>query len=141
MRNFQYSIIFSIIILTACEQPKNKIDLPDIETQSVTTSTGSSHRIQIREEPPKLEDDPNTSNDESNDQPLGYYGTHTLCVYNDSSLNTYTLDVDLTDEAVVEQIYFPKGGWIYFDNCQLDESLSGYCVDYRDRGWEFEGEC
>src|SRR5688572_1944979 len=69
-------------------------------------------------------DDPATSNDESNDQPLGHFGTLTLEVTSFESGNTYTLDADV-DGATVERIYFPKGGWVDFIECELDESLLG----------------
>src|SRR5690348_3427961 len=37
----------------------------------------------------RSEDDPSTSNDEANDQPLGHFGTLTLSVCNESSGNCY----------------------------------------------------
>lgn len=126
--------------LTFCSDRK-KIDNPPTESRLETTSTGASHYVTTREDPPELQDDPYTTNDESNDQPVGYYGTHTMCVYNYSSGNTYTLDVDVTEDAEVEQVYFPKGGWIYFTGCELDENLEGDCSDDDGRDWEFQGEC
>src|SRR5688572_601541 len=56
-------------------------------------------------------DDPATSNDESNDQTLGHFGSLTLYAYNSSSGNTYTLDADVEDGEVL-RLYFPKGGWV-----------------------------
>ena len=53
-------------------------------------------------------DDPATSNDESNDQPIGHIGTVTLNVCNVSSGNCYPLDADV-EGGEVQRLYFPKG--------------------------------
>lgn len=84
-------------------------------------------------------DDPLTTNDELNDQPLGYYGSSTLLVYNHDAGNYYTLDADIVDGSL-ERLYFPKGGWIDFYSCTLDEGLTGECTDEEGRDWEIEGE-
>lgn len=84
-------------------------------------------------------DDPDTTNDESNDQPLGHFGTFTMAVSSDESGNSYTLDADL-DGTTVERVYFPKGGWIDFFDCELDEDLAGSCWDEEGRSWTFDGE-
>jgi hypothetical protein len=84
-------------------------------------------------------DDPFTSNDESNDQPLGHFGTETLSVLNYDSGNSYTLDGEIVDGAL-ERLYFPKGGWIDFYSCDLDEQFQGECTDEEGRLWSIEGE-
>lgn len=84
-------------------------------------------------------DDPYTTNDESNDQPVGHFGTITMAVSSDESGNSYTLDADL-DGTTVERVYFPKGGWIDFYDCELDEDLTGNCWDEEGRSWSFDGE-
>jgi hypothetical protein len=93
----------------------------------------------IREDFAWEEDDPDTSNDESNDQPLGHFGTETLSVFSHDSSNYYILDGDIEDGAL-ERLYFPKGGWIDFYSCDLDEDLEGDCVDEEGRLWSIEGE-
>lgn len=93
----------------------------------------------VRESFTRQEDDPTTTNDESNDQPVGYFGTITLRVHNPRNGNTYTLDADV-NETSVDRIYFPKGGWIDFYRCELDEDLQGECEDEQGRSWVFEGE-
>ena len=85
-------------------------------------------------------DDPDTTNDESNDQDLGYYGTRTLCVTNHGSGNSYPLDADM-DGQTVTTIYFRRGGNVDFSDCELDEDFEGDCSDDEGRGWSFEGEC
>ncbi len=85
------------------------------------------------------EDDPSTSNDESNDQALGYFGTLTLEAHYLSSGNSYPLDADLNG-LEVERIYFPKGGWVDFYSCELDEDFYGFCIDENGKEWEFLGE-
>ena len=83
-------------------------------------------------------DDPSTSNDESNDQPVGYFVSQTLVVSSLESGNTYTLDVEL-NSLEVERIYFPKGGWVDFPGgCELDEDFTGECLDENSRTWTFE---
>lgn len=84
-------------------------------------------------------DDPRTSNDESNDQPVGYFGTMTLEVFSYESGHYYTLDGEL-DGFDLERLYFPKGGWIDFYSCELDEDFEGQCTDEKGRGWSIEGE-
>lgn len=84
-------------------------------------------------------DDPATSNDETNDQPSGYFGTVTVTVTSGSSGNTYTVDADM-DGQELQRIYFPKGGWVDFPDCELEEDLTGDCEDEEGRSWTFEGE-
>lgn len=84
-------------------------------------------------------DDPWTTNDETNDQPVGYFGTLTLTVLSLESGNTYTLDVEL-DGLEVSQVYFPRGGWIDFFGCELAEGFEGTCIDEEGRTWVFLGE-
>lgn len=87
----------------------------------------------------RQEDDASTSNDESNDQPVGHFGTITLKVFNPRSGRTYTLDAEISDRSV-SRIYFPRGGWVDFDQCELDENLEGECADEEGRDWVFKGE-
>ena len=93
----------------------------------------------VREPFPAKPDDPATTNDESNDQPVGYFGTKTLSVCNLRAGNCYTLDGEL-DGLTLERVYFPKGGWVDFPECELDEDLEGTCDDERGREWSFNGE-
>jgi hypothetical protein len=101
---------------------------------------GSADVVSTRDDPPVLEDDPDTANDESNDQPVGYYGTQTICVQSYESGNTYTLDAEV-DGLEVTQIYFPRGGNLDFTGCELDENLEGQCEDDEGDTWEFQGQC
>ena len=89
---------------------------------------------------PTHTDDANTTNDESNDQDLGSYGTRTLCVTNHGSGNSYPLDADM-DGLEVTTIYFKRGGNVDFSGCELDDDFEGQCEDHEGRGWSFEGEC
>ena len=72
------------------------------------------------------------------DQPVRHFGALTLEVESCRSGNTYTLDVEL-DGLEVERIYFPKGGWVSFNSCELDEDYTGECEDSRGRAWAFHG--
>lgn len=92
-------------------------------------SNGQSRRV----------DDPVTTNDERNDQPLGSMGT-TLCVMTTHNGRKYTLDVDVDDAGRVREIYFPKGGNVDFDDCTIDADMTGACDDENGREWEFMGE-
>ena len=93
----------------------------------------------VRRPLPVRADDPTTTNDESNDQPRGYFGSISLSVTNESSGNTYTLDADIDDHSL-QRIYFPRGGWVDFPDCQLDNDLSGDCEDEKGRSWKINGE-
>lgn len=84
----------------------------------------------------ELEDDPDTTNDESNDQPVGFYGTDTMNACNQSSGNCYDLDVD-SDGTNVERLYFPKGGWVDIDDSDCD---GGTCTATDENGTEWELE-
>ena len=88
------------------------------------------------EDTPTFEDDPYTTNDESNDQPVGFYGTETMNACNQSSGNCYDLDVDSNGEEV-ERIYFPKGGWVDIDSSDCED---GHCTATDENGndWELE---
>ncbi|MDO8623467.1 MAG: hypothetical protein Q7R52_04425 [archaeon] len=88
------------------------------------------------EDTPTFGDDSYTTNDESNDQPVGFYGTDTMYACNQSSGNCYDLDVD-SDGENVERIYFPKGGWVDVDYSDCDD---GYCYVEDENGTEWELE-
>lgn len=83
-----------------------------------------------------FEDDPYTTNDENNDQPVGFYGTETMNACNQDSGNCYDLDVD-SDGENIERIYFPKGGWVDVDYSDCDD---GYCYIEDENGVEWELE-
>jgi hypothetical protein len=57
-------------------------------------------------------DDPSTTNDESNDQPVGHFGTVTLIASQEESGHTYTLDVEV-EGTEAKRLYFRKGGWVH----------------------------
>lgn len=83
-------------------------------------------------------DNPATTNDESNDQTREHFGTITLYVTNVSSGNSYPLDADV-DGTELHRLYFPKGGWLDFIGCELEEDLTGTCEDEQGREWEMNG--
>ncbi|MBX9951482.1 MAG: hypothetical protein K2Y39_20095 [Candidatus Obscuribacterales bacterium] len=83
-------------------------------------------------------DDPLTTNDESNDQPVGHFGTATLSVHSVESGNTYTLDAEISG-GEVERIYFPKGGWVDLVESEIDSTGNGSGTDEQGRHWDFEG--
>lgn len=84
-------------------------------------------------------DDPDTSDDESNDQPSGHFGTLTLSICSVDAGNCYTLDGDVSG-TTLERVYFPRGGWVDFLSCELDDDLTGDCDDEQGRQWRVEGE-
>ncbi|MBU0731271.1 hypothetical protein KKC88_00145 [Patescibacteria group bacterium] len=82
-------------------------------------------------------DDPYTSDNEYNDQPVGYYGTETMEACNLSSGNCYDLDVEIYGDEI-ERIYFPKGGWVDMYDSEWDEySGEGWGEDENGTEWEF----
>jgi len=83
-------------------------------------------------------DDPSTTNDESNDQPVGHFGSVTLIASQAESGHTYTLDVEL-EGLEAKRIYFPKGGWVDLEGCELEDDYTGDCEDENGRRWTFEG--
>ncbi len=88
----------------------------------------------------RLKDNPETTNDESNDQKLGEYGTVTICAHYINSGNRYPLDADIFDGKLTT-LYFEKGGNLDFIDCEIDEDYLGSCIDQSGRQWEFEGKC
>ena len=92
----------------------------------------------VREPYAPKPDDPATTNDESNDQPVGHLGTVTLTVYNVSSGHEYTLDADV-ENGEVHRLYFPKGGWVDFSSSEIDSDGNGSGTDEQGRSWEFRG--
>lgn len=121
------------------DAPQEYSDSPEVvpETPGDLSETGGTRTL--REDFTAQEDDPDTTNDESNDQPQGNFGTFTLRVHNLSSGNSYSLDADLSDFSV-SRLYFPKGGWVDFPGCELETDLTGSCEDENGNGWEFLGE-
>ncbi len=99
------------------------------------SNSGGSPTIRY-EDTPVLEDNLSTTNDESNDQPVGFYGTDTMNACNQSSGNCYDLDVD-SDGENIERIYFPKGGWVDIDS---SDCADGYCTATDENGTEWELE-
>lgn len=83
-------------------------------------------------------DDASTTNDESNDQELGCFGSITLNVTNQNSGNSYPLDAE-TQGYVVEQVYFRRGGNVDFPDCELEDDYTGECVDEGGNWWTFNG--
>ena len=73
-----------------------------------------------------LEDDPETTNDESNDQPEGYYGSETITACTPHNGSCYDLDADIEDTTITT-IYFPKGGYVYVnaEDCNSGETCYG----------------
>jgi hypothetical protein len=97
---------------------------------------GGSPTIRVPYEP--IPDNPNTTNNEANDQPLGHFGTTTVMVYYPSSGARYRADADVEDDLLL-RLYFRKGGWVDFEGCELDD-LEGECEDENGRLWVLEGE-
>jgi len=93
----------------------------------------------IRQSYRRAEDHPDTSNDESNDQPVGHFGTLTISVCYPATGKCYDIDADLSG-TTLDRLYFPKGGWVDFDSCELDEDLTGECEDENGKTWEINGE-
>ena len=89
------------------------------------------------DETPSYEDDPYTSNDESNDQDTGYFGTETIEACTTHNGTCYELDADIYDDFV-ERIYFPNGGWVDMTDGEFDGDY-GWGYDETGREWEFSG--
>ncbi len=106
----------------------------NIYQQGDLSDIGGSPTIRFEYEPE--EDDPWTTNDESNDQPLGFYGTTTVDGCTTHNGSCYSLDADFSD-GQVERLYFPKGGWVDFYDSDCD---GGYCLAYDENGREWEIE-
>ena len=108
-------------------------------TPGVGNSSPSGGTPTVRRSYPRRQDNPRTTNDESNDQPVGYFGTVTLTVRNLENGNRYTLDGDLSG-LELSRLYFPRGGWIDFLGCELEDDMTGYCTDEEGRDWYILGE-
>lgn len=120
----------------ATESQRHDPDRAEIRKGEMSKKGGTATK---RKDVEPLPDDPDTTNDESNDQPVGHFGTKTLFVNNTSSGNSYYLDADL-EGLTVERLYFPKGGWVDFYDCELDDSYSGLCTDENGNMWDIQGE-
>ncbi|MBX3288321.1 MAG: hypothetical protein KF855_03155 [Acidobacteria bacterium] len=125
-------IIFALLIAScASETPKPLVKKGDMSMKGGAATVRKPH--------PKKKDDPKTTNNESNDQPIGHYGTMTVYVHNQSSQNSYYLDADV-EEFELERLYFPKGGWVDFRGCLLDEEYIGECEDENGVFWDISGQ-
>ena len=83
-------------------------------------------------------DDPYTTDDESNNQPVGYFGTKTLSMAGENG-NTYTLDGEI-ENGELRRVYFPRGGWVDFPGCELESDFTGACLDEEGRSWTIHGD-
>src|SRR5689334_10282073 len=129
----------ALLLLTSCASPSQT---PSRSSgvqphQGNLSKHGGSPTVRKSYQP--LPDNSSTTNDESNDQPVGHFGTVTLIVSQAESGHTYTLDVEL-DGLEAKRIYFPKGGWVDLEGCELEDDLTGDCMDENGRHWTFEGE-
>src|SRR5688500_9658982 len=129
--SFLYSFLSLCLLLTACSKNSEK----QIQKRDPSHHGGTAT---VREPYAPKPDDPATSNDESNDQPKGHFGTVTLDVCNVSSGNCYPLDADVEDGEVL-RLYFPKGGWVDFDSSEIDSGGNGSGRDENGKEWEFRG--
>lgn len=138
-------ILILALVSASCESPtpnKNVIGSTSPRHQSVAQGDGNSRggSATVRVPHAKKTDDPTTTNDESNDQPLGHYGTVTLRVFKKKA---YTLDADIDSNYdfgfYMKRLYFPRGGWVDFPSCQLDIDLKGECADENGDDWLMEG--
>lgn len=133
-------IIFACTLVSGCSQ--GRIAQQHIASQRIEIQKGdmshSGGTATVRKKYIPALDDPTTTNDESNDQPIGHLGTVTISAVNVSSGNSYALDADV-DGSEVERIYFPKGGWLDFSDSDIDSSGNGEGTDEKGNQWEFEG--
>ncbi len=148
-RRFEVFAVIAIILFFAYWQFKNS-QLAETEVPASKTDTSQTvqpHRgnpakrggtATVRKAYDIHSDDPSTTNDESNDQPIGHFGDATVTVRNVSSGNSYDVDVDV-DANEVTRIYFQKGGWVDMDTSDIDEDGNGNGTDEQGRDWEFEG--
>ena len=127
--------IAALILVGVCFASKNEPQTGEAQKGDLSMD-GGSPTIR-REFEPRL-DDPYTTNDESNDQPVGYFGTKTLLIGGQNG-NTYTLDGEL-EGLELRRVYFPRGGWVDFPSCELESDLSGFCIDEEGRSWTVHGE-
>lgn len=105
-------------------------------------NTTSERKADVRPSYEAVPDDPATTNDESNDQPVGHFGTHTIRVRNIGSGNNYPLDAEIEsngDGYRLERLYFPKGGRVRFIHCELDADFTGTCRDASGGRWDVNG--
>lgn len=91
----------------------------------------------VRESYVPQDDDPETTNDETNDQAIGHFGTKTIYAHNLNSGNSYPLDADV-DDGKLERLYFPKGGWVDLPDCDLD--VDSTCTDENGTNWDIDDE-
>ena len=141
LTSISLSILASVVL--GCGGPAEK---PRTSTRSESTVEPHQGNLSrrggsptVRESYGRQLDNPNTTNDESNDQPVGHFGTVTLIVSQAESGHTYTLDVEM-DGSEATRIYFPKGGWVDLEGCELEDGYAGKCIDENGRHWTFEGE-
>jgi hypothetical protein len=88
----------------------------------------------VREPYTPKQDDSATSNDESNDHPLGHFGSVTLYAYNSSSGHTYTLDADV-ENGEFNVYIFQRADGVDFDFGEIDSDGNGRGTDENGRFW------
>jgi hypothetical protein len=128
-------LLAGVILLAVCYVAEKDTQIGDVRKGDLSPQGGSPTVRRSFEPQP---DDPCTSNDESNDQPLGHFGTLTLSIAGEAG-NIYTLDGEL-EGLELHRVYFPRGGWVDFLGCELETDLTGMCFDEEGRSWTIYGE-
>lgn len=112
-----------VILLTNCSK---KEEAPSAFPATVTEN----------ENIPQGYSEASSTNDPSNDQPVGSYGDQTMYVSTPHNGAQYTLDVEFDGENP-STIYFPKGGHVELSDCSGGNG-SWDCTDQEGQEWTVE---
>jgi hypothetical protein len=127
--------IAGLVLVAVCYGAKDRAPTGEVQQGDLSLSGGSPT---VRREYEPQPDDPYTTDDESNDQPVGYFGTRTLSIAGENG-NIYTLDGEI-EGGELRRVYSPRGGWVDFPGCELESDFSGSCFDEEGRYWTIYGD-
>jgi len=136
MKTLKSSLILFVLLFGISHFSYANLDIPEVKLASDKAGLEidlTRSAIERQKYVHKILDDPTTTNDESNDQPLSYFGTETVIACKQSKDKCYTVDALVENDTVIE-IYFVKGGRLYFHprpcaphtNCDIQSQNNDY---------------
>jgi hypothetical protein len=129
-------VIIALIVFGISSISRNRQKLEsDAYYKGDMSNTGGTPTYRYSDTP-SYSDKYYTTDDESNNQAVGFYGTDTMYACNGSSGNCYDLDVD-SDGENIERLYFEKGGWVDIDYSDCEDGFC-YVEDENGNEWELE---
>ena len=124
-----FLIVLVMVVFTNCSKKEEAPFAATVEESSDNSSSSGSYSSNYQYSE-------SSTNDPSNDQPVGTYGDQTMTVSTPHNGAQYTLDVEFNGDNP-STIYFPKGGHVEISDCSRGGG-SWECTDEDGKAWTIE---